>query len=70
VRIGIDAPASVRIYREEIYLQILEENKAAAEVAPTAPDDLGDVAAAWKSKKQTTLKQLAKVKDEPSDEDS
>lgn len=31
IRIGIDAPNSTRIYREEIYLQILEENKLAAE---------------------------------------
>ncbi len=44
VRIGIEAPSSVKIYREEIYLQILEENKAAAEEAPT---DLAGVARAW-----------------------
>lgn len=30
IRVGIDAPTDLRIYREEIYLQILEENKAAA----------------------------------------
>jgi carbon storage regulator len=30
IRIGIDAPKDLRIYREEIYLQIIEENKAAA----------------------------------------
>ena len=29
-RIGVDAPPSYKIYREEIYLQILEENKIAA----------------------------------------
>jgi carbon storage regulator len=33
IRVGIDAPKSYRIYREEIYLQILEENKSAAEAA-------------------------------------
>jgi carbon storage regulator len=30
IRVGIDAPKDVRIYREEIYLQIMEENKKAA----------------------------------------
>lgn len=31
VRVGIEAPSDLRIYREEIYLQILDENKKAAE---------------------------------------
>lgn len=31
IRLGIKAPKEVRIYREEIYLQILEENRLAAE---------------------------------------
>ena len=30
VRLGIEAPSDMRIFREEIYLQILEENKKAA----------------------------------------
>ena len=30
IRVGIDAPQSYRIYREEIYIQILEENRQAA----------------------------------------
>ena len=32
VRIGINAPKSVSVYRKEIYLEIQEENKKAAEV--------------------------------------
>lgn len=30
VKLGINAPKSVPVYRKEIYLQIQEENKAAA----------------------------------------
>ncbi|MCX7746387.1 MAG: carbon storage regulator CsrA [Clostridia bacterium] len=32
VRIGINAPKNVAIYRKEIYLEIIEENKKASEV--------------------------------------
>jgi carbon storage regulator len=31
IRVGIEAPSDLRIYREEIYLQILDENRKAAE---------------------------------------
>lgn len=45
VRIGIKAPPQKRIYREEIYQQILEENKQAAETAFKSDglEKLGDV---------------------------
>ncbi len=34
VRLGIDAPDGVSIYREEIWLSVKEENRAAASAAP------------------------------------
>ena len=42
VRLGIEAPSGVSIYREEIWLAVKEENRAAAAAAdanalPTAP---------------------------------
>ncbi|MCC6933912.1 MAG: carbon storage regulator CsrA [Deltaproteobacteria bacterium] len=55
IRLGIDAAPSVKIYREEIYTQILEENKSAAALSAEVPQDLGDVARAWSSQKAQTL---------------
>ena len=34
VRVGIEAPRSVPVYREEIWNVVREENRAAAEAAP------------------------------------
>jgi len=41
VRLGIDAPRSVSIYREELWLEIKQENEAAA----SAPDRLPELPA-------------------------
>jgi len=38
VRIGVDAPRTVKVYRREVYDAILAENKAAAESKPVLPE--------------------------------
>ena len=50
IRVGIDAPTDLRIYREEIYLQILEENKNAAEAAGAPDSGLEGLSKAWKDR--------------------
>ena len=37
VRIGVDAPKSVKVFRQEVFDAILAENKAAAESASVLP---------------------------------
>jgi carbon storage regulator len=43
VKLGIDAPLSVTVHREEIYQRILEENQRAALVAPADLSDFADL---------------------------
>jgi carbon storage regulator len=38
VRIGVTAPKTVKVFRQEIFDAILEENKAAAASAPVFPE--------------------------------
>lgn len=40
VRLGINAPRSVSIHRKEVFLEIQEENKKAAEVRKVSFDDI------------------------------
>ena len=37
VRIGVDAPRTVKVYRQEVYDAIKAENKAASESTPLIP---------------------------------
>ena len=42
VRIGVDAPKTVKVFRKEVFDAILAENKAAAQSAAVLPDlDIG-----------------------------
>lgn len=60
IRIGIDAPSEVRIYREEIYEQIREENRQAAE----AVSDVGldSLSAAWGKRQISQTSGIGKLK--------
>lgn len=51
IRVGIDAPKEKRIYREEIYLQILEENKQAAATSDVSESGFEGLSEAWKGRK-------------------
>jgi carbon storage regulator len=42
VRLGIDAPRSVPVYREEIWLEVKRENEEAARAAGAALPDVSD----------------------------
>jgi carbon storage regulator len=43
VRIGVDAPKAVKVFRREVFDAIMAENKAAAESAPVFPEfDFGE----------------------------
>ena len=57
IRVGIDAPKDMRIYREEIYYQILEENKQAAESARASTEDLDGLTSYWNTSKSKLLNQ-------------
>ena len=48
VRLGVDAPTEVRIYREEVYRAIRKENEEAAMGAPKA---LEEVTEAWQNQR-------------------
>ncbi len=43
VRLGIKAPRSVPVHREEVYAELKAQNQAAANPAADALDDLGSL---------------------------
>lgn len=55
IRLGIDAPRDLRIYREEIYEQIREENRQAADTGTTS-QGLDRLSSTWKGKSGGTSK--------------
>lgn len=59
VRLGIEADKSLRIYREEIYLQILEENKNAAAAAQGPDGGLEGLSEAWEDRASKDRKEGA-----------
>lgn len=40
VRIGVNAPRNVSVYRKEIFLEIQEENRRAADIGSLSLDDI------------------------------
>ncbi|MDF2524809.1 MAG: hypothetical protein K0R31_2450 [Clostridiales bacterium] len=40
VRLGVNAPKSVSIHRKEVYMEIQEENKKAADAGPVSMKDI------------------------------
>ena len=49
VRLGVDAPADVRIYREEVYLAIRKENE---EAAAAERGSLDEALKTWQSQRE------------------
>ena len=43
VKLGIEAPKEVKIYRHEVYEAIQQENRAAAQAAPTSMPKLPEL---------------------------
>ena len=53
VKLGINAPKSIKIYRKEIYEEIQQQNVAAA---TTSPEQLKDISKLFKANKDSSEK--------------
>jgi carbon storage regulator len=60
IRLGIEAPTEQRIYREEIYLQILDENKTAAQ-GVLSDTSLEQLSGGWKGPSQDIATESARA---------
>lgn len=43
IRLGIQAPRSVPVHREEVYRELVETNQAAASPSPKSMEELGSI---------------------------
>jgi carbon storage regulator len=59
-RLGIEAPAEQKIYREEIYLQILDENKKAAQ-GVLSDTSLEQLSGGWKGPSKDSATEAARA---------
>jgi carbon storage regulator len=59
VRLGVSAPASVPIHREEIYLKIQDTNRAAARGGPEVADAVARAARALRARGARTSERCA-----------
>lgn len=50
VKLGIEAPRTTGVYREEIYRRIQEENRRATQLAPDHPSVLSSLWREWRSR--------------------
>ncbi|MEO5657371.1 MAG: carbon storage regulator CsrA [Nitrospiria bacterium] len=50
VKLGIEAPRTTGVYREEIYRRIQEENRRAAQLPPDHPSVLSSLWREWRSR--------------------
>lgn len=62
VRVGIEAPAKWRIYREEIYEQIRRENEEAAAALNANDSGLEGLSVAWADDDKAQGKPVSKVR--------